>query len=132
MKCRWIEAERKGKAEKEEKGPLNEEEGVDVISVVLPDVQHHYTAFFEAARSPFLSSFGRCVDVTATKQIPLLKTRNVQNSDRSGFARFRTTLVTKCFQNHWFYLFLTVLWFYSFKWIFYSIPYRTFRFKRRI
>ncbi|KAK1137202.1 hypothetical protein K0M31_001725 [Melipona bicolor] len=84
---RWIEAERKGNAEKEEKGPLNEEEGVDVISVVLPDVQHHYTAFFEAARSSFLSSFGRCVDVTATKQIPLLKTRNVQNSDRSGFIR---------------------------------------------
>lgn len=60
-------------------------EGIDVVSVVLPDVQHHYTAFFEAARSPFLSSFGRCVDVTATKQIPLPKTRNARNSDRSGF-----------------------------------------------
>lgn len=71
-------------------------EGIDVVSVVLPDVQHHYTAFFEAARSPFLSSFGRCVDVTATKQIPLPKTRNARNSDRSGFNRvLRTAFPTK-------------------------------------
>lgn len=58
------------------------EEGIDVISAVLPDVQHHHTAFFEAAGSPFLSSFGRCVDVTATKQILLLF--ETKDSDRSA------------------------------------------------
>lgn len=47
-----------GKKETEEEGNglIEEVEGHDVISVVLPDVQHHYVAFFEAARSPFLSS----------------------------------------------------------------------------